>query len=161
MLQRIRKKEFSNCVENGVARFKVFPGGTTERINYYLVPELRENRYKKVVIHCGTNDLYDKSGEEIVRGMEEIYETCMSHGVETIIFSGIVYRRGRQDVEEKRLFVNSILECRCRSEWLHNTKFVVNSNILDTDLYKDGLHLIESGTIKLANNILNCININN
>ena len=88
-------------MENCTASFKVFPGGTTEQINYYLVPELVENAYKRVVIHGGTNDLYDKSGEEIVSGMEEIYNTkCMSHGVETVIFSGIVYRRCRQDIQE-------------------------------------------------------------
>ena len=61
MIHRIRKKEFSGCLEGSQARFKVFPGATIDKINYYLIPELRENNFKKVVVHSGTNDLYNKS----------------------------------------------------------------------------------------------------
>ena len=45
----------------------------------------------------------------------------------------------------------------CETEWVHG-HFVDNSNILYIDLYSDGLHLIESGNVKLANNILLCVN---
>ena len=72
MLSRIRKKEFSEHVRNGESQFKVFPGATVNKINYYLLPELREFGYKKVVIHCGTNDLFDRTAEEIVNSMGKI-----------------------------------------------------------------------------------------
>ena len=143
---------------NSQARFKVFPGATVGRINYYLVPELRENRYKKVVVHSGTNDLYDKTADEIVDGMRGIFETCREHGVENVIFSSIVIRKCRRDIEEKRLLVNSLLKGLCEMEWVGNGIFVDNGNIFYSDLYTDGLHLVESGSIKLANNILRCVN---
>ena len=59
-------------------------------IRCYLVTELRENNYKKVVIHVGTNDLFDKTADEILEGMQDIRETCLEFGVETIIFSVII-----------------------------------------------------------------------
>ena len=51
LLQPIRNPEFSRHVEGGDAKFKVFPGATASRIHYYLIPELRERSYKKVIIH--------------------------------------------------------------------------------------------------------------
>ena len=156
MLTRIRKKEFSAHVKNGNSRYKVFPGANTNRINYYLEPELRENNYKKVVIHVGTNDLFDKTADEILEGMQDIRETCLEHGVETIIFSGIVFRRCKKEIEEKRLTLNLLLREMCES--VENVFFVNNDNIFNEDLYTDGLHLVETGTVKLANNILRCIN---
>ena len=158
LLQRIRKPEFSRCVKGGDAKFKVFPGATASRIHYYLIPELRERSYKKVIIHCGGNDLFGKSGGDIVNEMERIYETCRSYKVECIIFSGIAYRKGSKEMQEKRLFVNSYLKRKCETEWAKNALFLTNDNILLCDLFKDGVHLVESGNIKLANNILYCIN---
>ena len=90
--------------------------------------------------------------------MGDIRDTCTSHGVESIVFSGIVYRRCRKDIREKILLVNSLLKGMCDSTWGTNTYFVNNENILDSDLYLDGLHFQECGTIKLANNILRTIN---
>ena len=162
MLSRIRKKEFSEHVQNGEARFKVFPGATVDKINYYLLPELKEFRYKKVVIHCGTNDLFYRTAEEIVDSMGEIFKTCMDYGVETVIISSIVIRRCRNNIEEKRLTVNSLLKTKCETVGEGGVKayFVDNGNILYEDLYTDGLHLVESGTVKLANNILVSVNNN-
>ena len=120
---------------------------------------MKERRYKKVVIHCGGNDLFTKSGAEIRDEMENIYESCRSFNVECVVFSGIVYRRGSKDMEEKRLFINSFLERKCETEWAGYARFINNDNILACDLFKDGVHLVESWNIKLANNILYCINI--
>ena len=158
MLQRIRKREFSENMVNSQARFKLFPGATVNRINYYLVPELREQKYSKVVVHSGTNDLYNKTAGEIVDGFTDIFNTCREHGVEQVIFSSIVIRKCRRDIDEKRLLVNSLLKGLCELEWVGNGNFVDNDNIYLSDLYTDGLHLVESGSIKLANNILNYVN---
>ena len=159
MLQRIRKREFSNCVLNGGdARLKVFAGATLDKINYYLVPELVENNYKKVVIHCGTNDLHSSSAEDIVRKYAVIYDTCREYGVETVMFSSVVIRKCRRDIEEKRVTVNQLLEVMCSTEWAEHACFINNSNILYIDLYTDALHLVETGSAKLANNILMCVN---
>ena len=109
-------------------------------------------------MHCGTNDLYYKTVEGIVDGFKEIYETCREYGVEHIIFSSIVIRKCRRDIEEKRLVVNTLLKGLCETEWIGSGNYVEHSNLFLLDLYTDGLHLVESGSIKLANNILNCVN---
>ena len=45
-------------------------------------------------------------------------------------------------------------------EGICNAQYVDNNNIIDADLYVDGLHLVESGSVKLANNILRVLNNN-
>ena len=92
--------------------------------------------------------------------MEVKPNVVISYGVESIVFSGIVFRKCRVDIQEKRISVNRILDELCASEWCADTHFVLNDNILDSDLFTDGLHLVERGTVKLANNILQCINRN-
>ena len=152
-----------NLVRSGTTRFKCFPGATTAKLNYYLVPELREIKYTTAMIPVATNDIFDKTEEEIVRELGEISLTCMNHGVERIIFSRVIRRRTRRNyIKEKRCYINSLLEGMCSRGWKTDkgilTDFVCNDNILEVDLDHGGLHLEESGSIKLANNILMCIN---
>jgi hypothetical protein len=90
--------------------------------------------------------------------MREFYYSCMSHGVEKVIFSDIIVRKGRRDIEEKLLLVNSLLKDICDRDWVVNACLIENTNIYRSDLFTDGLHLVEGGSIKLANNILNCVN---
>jgi hypothetical protein len=133
MLQRIRKKEFSDCMHSNQAIFKGFPGANVQKINYYLLPELQENNFKKVIVHCGTNDLYYRSAEDIVNSMREFYYSCMSHGVEKVIFSDIIVRKGRRYIEEKRLLVNSLLKDICDRDWVVNACLIENTNIYQID----------------------------
>ena len=98
--------------------------------------------------------------KEIVEGLVAIRETCMNYGVEDVYISGIVVRRCREKIEEKRQLANSLLRDLCEGEWASNTTFIENGNILYTDLYTDGLHLVESGSVKLANNFLEILNNN-
>ena len=162
IIQRIRKRQFNSCLNGNDATIKCFPGATAARVNYYLEPELIEGRYKTVIIHAATNDLYDSTTDEIVNEMKDIRETCIRRGVDRVIFSGIVRRRARDDLQMKRDAVNTMIEGLCYGEWKREGRiqsdFIFNDNILDRDLYRDGLHLIESGIIKLADNFLNCLN---
>ena len=160
MLQRIRKRELARYVESGPTKIKVFPGAPLDKLNYYLVPELMENKFRKVVVHCGTNDLYSKTAEEIVAEMQVVRDTCLRYGVDNVYISSIIFRRCSASMEEKRQLVNSLMRGLCEGEWVGNTIFVDNSNILDFDLYTDGLHLVETGSVKLANNIIRALNKN-
>ena len=159
---RIRKREFYSFIHDGHARFKCFPGANASKINYYLVPELIENKYNTVIIHTGTNDLHDKSVDDIVQEMSRIRETCLQYHVKRVVFSGIILRRLRDDVRYKRDIINTNIENLCNGLWQRDDRiisnFIYNDNILFTDLHTDGIHLSESGNVKLANNLLNCIN---
>ena len=76
-----------------------------------------------------------------------------------MIFSSIVIRKCRRDIEEKRLLENSLLKGYVKWSGLEvGWHYVDNGNIFYSDLYSDGLHLVENGSIKLANNILNFVN---
>ena len=57
---------------------------------------------------------------------------------------------------QKERQVNTILKAKCTSQ---NFMFIDNENIELSDVSEqDRVHLYESGSIKLANNILNALN---
>ena len=86
MIQRLRKKDFYSGLNNGFARFNCFPGATVDKLNYYILPELVENKYDTVVIHCGTNDLANKSTDDIVTDLVNFRKTCLNYNVKRVIF---------------------------------------------------------------------------
>jgi len=140
----------------------MLPGANASKIDYYLVPELIENKYETVVIHCGTNALYDKSVDDITQELCRIRETCLRYHVKRVVFSGIICRRLREDVRFKRDTININIATLCEGPWKRDNRlisnFFYNDNISFSDLQNDGLHLLESGSIKFANNLLNGIN---
>ena len=163
MFQRIRKDEFCDNVDGGNVKFKVFPGATTSKLEYYLVPELIEGNFKTVCIHVGTNDLFNKTEVEIVSELGDIRELCISYGVVKVIFSGIIRRMTRSaKMKDRRIMINSTLEGMCNGNWNVDPRIIAqyidNDNIWENDIDPRGLHLEESGSSKLANNMLNCLN---
>ena len=85
-------------------------------------------------------------------------ETCIEFGVGKIIFSGITIRRNGDEVEGKRREVNSLLKTLCEERGFI---YINNENITIYDVEnkpRDKVHLLESGSVKLANNILRCLN---
>jgi len=64
-------------------------------------------------------------------------------------------RRNGMFIERRRRNVNRLIEELCSKEGFI---YVNNDNIQLEDIEEKGVHLLESGSIKLANNILNSIN---
>ena len=63
-------------------------------------------------------------------------------------------------IEEKRLEINRILRRLCENQ---GYTYIDNDNIDLNDVVNtrfDHVHLLDSGTIKLANNVLNVLNYN-
>ena len=93
--------------------------------------------------------------------MEELIcmgDSCIEFGVGKIGFSSITVRRNGRDVETRRREINSLLRSRCMEK---GYIFVDNDNIDLRDIQNkphDKVHLLESGSVKLANNILQVLN---
>ena len=52
-----RVRGFREFVNNGYARFKVFPGASSKKLLHYIDPILENGLYNTAVVHIGVNDL--------------------------------------------------------------------------------------------------------
>ena len=158
MMQRIRKREFYQH-SRAWSQIKAFPGATSRYLHHHMLPFILEQCPSVLVVHGGTNDLRtrDKTAEQIADDLLNIGHTAQSLGVETVMFSSLVIRRDGVPMDRKRKAVNRILRERCAL--LDNFIFVSNDNICYEDIDEtDRIHLLECGSVKLANNILNSLN---
>ena len=157
MLQRIRKKEFNSNLRNGWAQIKSFPGANSKYLHHHVLPHLIEEHPHTLVIHGGTNDLRnrDKPASQIADELVSIAQTARSFGAENIMFSSIVRRSDGVPIDRKRNEVNRILREACT---FFNFDFIDNDNVQLADIDYDRIHMCESGSVKIANNILNALN---
>ena len=153
MMQRIRKPEFYSHMD-GWGRIKTFPGANTNYLHHHSLPFLIEGCPNTLVVHGGTNDLRNrnKSAEEIADDLIKLGLTAKSFGVEHVVYSDIVIRKDGVHIDSKRKEVNLILRDKCS---FNNFIYVQNNNIHLEDIDdSDRVHLYESGSVKLANNVL-------
>ena len=130
------------------------------------------------IIHAGTNSLTHKdfknmSTQDIARSIINIGEKCRDGGINEVVFSNLVkrdYIKNPSRINE--IFSNAIKRKNMKNRSKINEQndhlklmcnelsfgLIDNSNILDTDLSTDSLHLSFIGTCKLANNFINYIN---
>ena len=79
---------------------------------------------------------------------------CRSKRVQKIMISGIICRRN--SFQNKRVQrINQKLESMCYD---HSFVFIDNSSIGVSHLYRDGIDLLESSKVILANNFITAIN---
>ena len=76
-------------------------------------------------------------------------------GVKTIVISGIIARDAGMKIERRRRKVNTIIESLCKD---HSFTYISNENINTHDICEDRVHLQDSGTKKVANNIIDVLN---
>ena len=154
----IRVRELNNCVHNGFVKFKCFPGATINNLDYYAKPTLEEDRPDIVVIHVGINNLLhpllsNSSDEDIAVEIINLGKMCKNHSVENVMISSLL---PCSRINPNRIRnVNKLLSEKCQ---IHNFTFINNSRIQHTHLWKDGLHLEESGKVLLAQNFIDNLN---
>ena len=139
----IRMREFNYFIKNGTAQMKCFPGATSKDLNYYVIPTLENNSYDQVLIHVGINDLLNSDKpdhQSLLQNIMSVIQKCKDSGIAEIIISSLV-------VTEKinvRVIIeaNESLRNFCRQ---NGFDYIDHRNIPPTKLYRDRLHLIESG----------------
>ena len=85
--------------------------------------------------------------------ISSIFTRCPSHNIGTIFISGIT--RSTQINFQLIRNLNSLLYNACIK---YSFKFVDNSVVFKYDIWKDGIHLLESGKAIIANNSISSIN---
>ena len=158
MMQRVRKREFYQHLRNTWCNIKTFPGANARYLHHHVLPFIIEECPHTLVIHGGTNDLRnrDKTPEQIADDLISIGRTAQSLGVKNVMYSSLIIRKDGVTLDRKRNNVNQALKDKCI---LNNFIFVCNRNICLEDITDfDKVHLHESGSVKLANNILDAMN---
>ena len=100
------------------------------------------------------NNLTDNSIKNLMKNIEQMVQKCRSFGVKRVFLSGITItkRISCQQLEE----IHEQLVSLCEKI---NIIYIDNRNIFGVHLFKDGLHLLESGKQILAKSFI--FNLNN
>ena len=107
-------------------------------------------------MHEGCNDVNNKNStpEKIASEIADMAILCRDYGVNDIFISAMICRRGKfLNGKTKRL--HFLLKQICEE---YGYFFIDNSNIEIRDLWKDCIHLLESGKAKLAENPIYFLN---
>ena len=107
-------------------------------------------------MHGGCNDVNNKNStpEKIANEIADMAILCRDYGVNDVFISAMICRRGKS-LNRKVKRVNFFLKQICGKNGYF---FIDNSNIEIRDLWKDGIHLLESGKTKLAEHFIYFLN---
>ena len=157
ILKTLSMGKFNSCINGANVQLKSFPGCKAMQLDHHTIPILQEQYYDAAGIHVGINDLLNssskKSVDEICDDINKIALRCRSHNIATIFISSIAYST-KVNLQLIRN-LNGLLYNACMKCGFH---FVDNGAVSKCDLWKDGIHLLETGKVIIANNFINSIN---
>ena len=147
----IHIRELNTFIKNGKRKMISFPGATSKDILHYLDVHLTNSSLDIIILHVGVNYLLEDSSksqtENLEKNLRSMADKCHTYGVKNVFISGLVYtaRIGLPVFERTYEMIVHI----CHKL---GVCYVNNRNIRRKHLWKDGLHLVESGKVILANN---------
>ena len=130
---------------------KTFPGVNSAHMNHHIILTLLEDKLDIVIVHVGINDVLNRfDQDQIIENIQQIYITCKNFNVNQVIILGIVScKRADNSVTN---YIHENLKVESTTE---RYQFLDNGNIKLENLYRDGLHLGESGKKLLLDNYVN------
>ena len=121
----------------------------------YILPTLYEDNPDAVILHVGYNDLSPKNGQlddievsKVTKEILDIGETCRMQGVSKVFISGLICNRNHQ----KQLLINDLNNL--LKESCEKNRFIFINNEGIKNLWRDGIHMQESGKVILARNFI-------
>ena len=152
------KYNINRSLNNGSARFKYFPGATSKDLLHYVDTTLQDNLFEVALIHIGINDIVNNkkflNTDHMLENIKNIARKCKKYGIQKVLIFGLTTNRLAQDVIEE---VNKLIKNMCNIE---GYCYVNNDNITRANLFKDGLHLLDTGKQILADNFVFNVNRN-
>ena len=118
---------------------------------------LQDNLFEVTVIHIGINDIVNNKNylntDHMLENIKNIALKCKRYGIQKVLISGLLTtNRLAQDVIEE---VNKLIKNMCNIE---GYCYVNNDNITRANLFKDDLHLLDTGKQILADNFVFTVN---
>ena len=157
-------KEINSQLRNSFAKLRSFPGATFKHLKYYIAPSLIEEIPDRIILHGGCNNVNNKNStsDKIANETADMAILCRDNGLNDIFILKMICRRGKF-FNRKVKCVNFLLKHICKENGYF---FIDISNIEIRDLWKDGIHLLESCKTKLAenfteNNVLKNVRLKN
>ena len=142
MLNGIHEKGLS---KNHTVKINNFPGGTSETV-LENIDETLKSKPDCLIVHVGTNDL--TNGINLLNQAKKIVKQVKKASQNTkIVFSSIITRKDRKNIDKKVSEVNSYLKNYCSQK---NIDFIDNSNLKEEHLGQKKLHLNKKGNSILA-----------
>ena len=134
---------------------RAITGATPKEFLHYVDATLEESNFKVEVIHVGVNDLINSNNfvDKLLKNIYSMIEKCKKNNVKKVFISGIVKNNQTNDFITQE--VNRRIYGDCQKE---DYSIVVNDGIGSNDLFKDGLHLMDSVKQSLANKFIFNIN---
>ena len=93
------------------------------------------------------------SVSQIAKDIINIALRCRSHNIATIFISSIIY-----STKVSHTIIQKLNELLLNEFTKYGFHLADNGAVSEENLWKDGIHLVESGKVIIANNLLNCIN---
>ena len=122
-----------------------------------MEPILKSKKFDVALLHVGVNGLLNGESQDSVQNLldnlKQIGLQCKSAGVTRILISGIVVNNKLTSAYISR--VNQRISNMCRD---NSFVFIDNNNIPTSNVFHDGLHLLEIGKRILANNFIENLN---
>ena len=101
-------------------------GATTDDLKEFVKP-LAHTKLGRIILHCGINDLRDKSADEIIKNLLDLRLMIQGISPDTkVIFSSLTLRLDSAESKSKVVKVSAQLKSICE---LENIGLVDNSNI--------------------------------
>ena len=151
-------KEFNKNLNGGIAHLKPFPRSKTMQMDHHAIPILEEHQYDATATHVGINDLLKNrtniNVNKIAKDIINIALHCRRHNIAAIFISSNVYRTKVSHAIIQKL--NGLLLNDCTKHGFH----LIGKGAVPKkeNLWTDGVHLIESGKVIIANNLINSVN---
>ena len=133
-----------------------FPGGTSAMI-LENINQLVKSKADCLIVRTGTNDL--SNGKNLLNQAKKKLVTQVKKVSQNtkIVFSSIIIRKDRKNIDKTVSQVNSYLKNHCNQM---NIDFIDNGNLKEKHLGQKKLHLNKKGNSILANNFLKFLRSN-
>ena len=132
---------------------KSISGLRAEQVTSRFSREIESGINDRVIIHVGTNNVQSDSIEEITNKFISLANN-LSQTYKNVTFSSIIRRKDKPYLNDKIDVVNKKLYDICVSA---GVEYIDNTNIVFSNLSRDGLHLNRSGQGKVTANICNTL----
>ena len=158
ILKTLRMSELNRHINGGKVHLKSFPGSKANQLNHHTIPILEEHQYDAAAIHVVINDLLkgmpnNVTVDSIFNDIFEIALCCRNHNVNEVSVSSVAYSSKVSNKLIQQL--NNLLYKRCIE---YGYSFINNGAVSKIDPWTDGIHLLEKGKTKIANNLISNFN---
>ena len=129
---------------------RTFPGAKVKDMKHYVQPTL-STPPETLVLHVGTNDLSQKSVQEVLQDLTSLGQSiCTDSPTTKLVISGIIKRTDNSNLTSKVSELNATLRQVCTT---NNWGYISHESIDRTHLNTSGVHLNKKGTAIMAQNI--------